>query len=122
MEIDRAPPAARSIAANTPLQRLFAKRRVAQPNASFPCIGYTFERVRAFADFIPAGGGFDQPGALPDQAKIVQCRRVAVQGDAPELSAESLFARQPRSCAKALTYKTPFTTSPLVGIRWRRSI
>src|SRR5215475_11277193 len=35
-------------------------------------IGYTFERVRASADFIPVGGGFNQPGAIPDQANIIQ--------------------------------------------------
>jgi hypothetical protein len=28
--------------------------------------------VHASADFIPIGGGFDQPGAIPDQANIVQ--------------------------------------------------
>jgi hypothetical protein len=61
-----------SFAVNTPLQGLFGNRAVAQPNAFFPRIGYTFERVRAFADFIPIGGGFDQPGAIPDQANIIQ--------------------------------------------------
>ncbi len=61
-----------SFAVNTPLQGLFANRPIAQPNAFFPRIGYTFERARAFADFTPAGGGFDQPGAIPDQANIVQ--------------------------------------------------
>ncbi|MGH9839160.1 MAG: hypothetical protein ACREEM_10280 [Blastocatellia bacterium] len=61
-----------SFAASTPLQGLFRNRVVAQPNPFFPRIGYTFERVRAFADFIPTGGGFDAPGAIPDQANIVQ--------------------------------------------------
>lgn len=61
-----------SFAVNTPLQGLFGNRAVAQPNPFFPRIGYTFERVRAFADFIPVGGGFDQPGTIPDQANTVQ--------------------------------------------------
>jgi len=61
-----------SFAINTPLQGLFGAGAVTRPNAFFPRIGYTFERVRAFADFIPIGGGFDQPGAIPDQANIVQ--------------------------------------------------
>jgi hypothetical protein len=58
--------------ANTPLQGLFGNRAVAQPNAFFPRIGYTFERVRAFADFIPIGGGFGEPGAIPDQTNTIQ--------------------------------------------------
>ncbi len=61
-----------SFAASTPLQGLFRKRPTSQPNPYFPRIGYTLERVRAFADFIPIGGGFDAPGAIPDQANIVQ--------------------------------------------------
>jgi hypothetical protein len=51
-----------SFAINTPLNGLLTNRAVAQPNPFFPRVGYTFEHVRAFADFIPVGGGFDQPG------------------------------------------------------------
>jgi hypothetical protein len=51
---------------------LFSGFRAAQPNPFLPRVGYTFERVRASADFIPIGGGFDQPGAIPDQANIIQ--------------------------------------------------
>ncbi|MGH9838763.1 MAG: hypothetical protein ACREEM_08265 [Blastocatellia bacterium] len=61
-----------AFAINTPLQGLFCNRPPAEPNPFLPRIGYIFERVRAFADFIPIGGGFDQPGAIPDQATIVQ--------------------------------------------------
>src|SRR5262245_25357834 len=61
-----------AFAINTPLQGLFSGSPPTQPNPFLPRIGYTFERVRAFADFIPVGGGFDQPGAIPDQANIVQ--------------------------------------------------
>jgi hypothetical protein len=61
-----------SFAVNTPLQGLLTNRLGAQPNPFLPRVGYTFERVRAFAGFIPKGGGFDQPGAIPDQAIIVQ--------------------------------------------------
>jgi hypothetical protein len=61
-----------AVAINTPLQGLFSGFQTAQPNPFLPRVGYTFERVRASADFIPIGGGFDQPGAIPDQANIVQ--------------------------------------------------
>jgi hypothetical protein len=61
-----------AVAINTPLQGLFSGFRAAQPNPFLPRVGYTFERVRASADFIPIGGGFDQPGAIPDQANIIQ--------------------------------------------------
>ncbi len=61
-----------SFVISTPLQGLFSGRPVAQPNPFLPRIGYTFQRVRAFADFTPVGGGFDEPGAIPDQANIVQ--------------------------------------------------
>ncbi len=61
-----------TFAINTPTQNLFKIRPAAVPNILLPRIGYTFERTRAFADFIPAGGGFDQPGAIPDQANINQ--------------------------------------------------
>jgi hypothetical protein len=61
-----------AFAINTPLQGLFGGVQPAEPNPFLPRVGYTFERVRAFADFIPIGGGFDQPGAIPDQANIVQ--------------------------------------------------
>jgi len=61
-----------AVAINTPLQGLLSGRPPAQPNPFLPRVGYTFERVRASADFIPIGGGFDQPGAIPDQANIVQ--------------------------------------------------
>jgi len=61
-----------AFAINTPLQGLFSGVRPAEPNPFLPRVGYTFERVQASADFIPIGGGFDQPGAIPDQANIVQ--------------------------------------------------
>jgi hypothetical protein len=61
-----------AFAINTPLQGLFGSVPPTEPNPFFPRVGYTFERVRASADFIPVGGGFDQPGAIPDQANIVQ--------------------------------------------------
>ena len=61
-----------AFAINTPLQGLFGGARPAEPNPFLPRVGYTFERVQASADFIPIGGGFDQPGAIPDQANIVQ--------------------------------------------------
>jgi len=61
-----------SFAVNTPLQGLFTNRPSAQPNAFFPRVGYTFDRVRAFADFTPVGGGFGEPGAIPDQANVIQ--------------------------------------------------
>ncbi len=61
-----------AFAINTPLQGLFSGVLQTAPRAFLPRVGYTFERVRAFADFIPIGGGFDQPGAIPDQANIVQ--------------------------------------------------
>jgi hypothetical protein len=61
-----------SFAINTPLQGFLTNRLVVQPNPFLPRVGYTFERVRAFAGFVPTGGGFDQPGAIPDQAIIVQ--------------------------------------------------
>src|SRR5262245_12162946 len=61
-----------SFTVNTPLQGLFSDRPIAQPNAFFPRVSYAFERVRAFADFTPVGGGFDEPGAIPDQENIVQ--------------------------------------------------
>jgi hypothetical protein len=57
---------------NTPLLGLFSLRPSQQPNPFLPRIGYTFERVRASADFIPISGGFDEPGAIPDQANITQ--------------------------------------------------
>ena len=59
-----------TFAINTPLQNLFKLRPAAVPNILLPRIGYTFERTRATADFIPIGGGFDSPGAIPDQANI----------------------------------------------------
>ncbi|MEK7834177.1 MAG: hypothetical protein AAB401_24025, partial [Acidobacteriota bacterium] len=59
-----------TFAINSPTQNLFKLRPAATPNIFLPRIGYTFERTRAFADFIPIGGGFDQPGAIPDQANI----------------------------------------------------
>ncbi|MBP6823314.1 MAG: hypothetical protein KA368_17320 [Acidobacteria bacterium] len=59
-----------TFAINTPTQNLFRQRPAATPNVFLPRIGYTFERTRAFADFVPIGGGFDQPGAIPDQANI----------------------------------------------------
>jgi len=59
-----------AFAINTPTQNLFRLRPAVTPNPFLPRIGYSFERVRAFADFIPIGGGFDQPGAIPDQANI----------------------------------------------------
>ncbi len=59
-----------AFALNSPLQNLFNVRPAVTPNPFLPRIGYTFERTRAFADFTPIGGGFDQPGALPDQANI----------------------------------------------------
>jgi len=58
-----------AFAINTPLQGLFSGGPL---NPFLPRVGYTFERVRASADFIPIGGGFDQPGAIPDQANIIQ--------------------------------------------------
>ena len=61
-----------AFAINTPLQGLFGGFRAAQPNPFLPRLGYIFERVRASADFIPIGGGFDQPGAIPDRANVVQ--------------------------------------------------
>jgi hypothetical protein len=61
-----------AFAINTPLRGLFSGARPAEPNPFLPRVGYTFERVQASADFIPVGGGFDQPGAIPDQANIVQ--------------------------------------------------
>jgi hypothetical protein len=61
-----------AVAINTPLRGLFSGLQAAQPNPFLPRVGYTFERVLASADFIPIGGGFDQPGAIPDQANIVQ--------------------------------------------------
>ena len=61
-----------SFALNTPLQGLFSNRSIAQPNVFFPRIGYAYERIRASADFVPIGGGFDQPGAIPDQTNLVQ--------------------------------------------------
>ncbi|MDX2044181.1 MAG: hypothetical protein SF097_23435 [Acidobacteriota bacterium] len=61
-----------TFAINTPTQNLFKLRPAAVPNILLPRIGYTFERTRANADFIPIGGGFDQPGAIPDQANINQ--------------------------------------------------
>jgi hypothetical protein len=57
---------------NTPLQGLFGGAAPTAPNPFLPRVGYTFERVQASADFIPNGGGFDQPGAIPDQANTVQ--------------------------------------------------
>jgi hypothetical protein len=54
------------------LQNLLSNRPPVTPNPFLPRIGYTFEQVRASADFIPIGGGFDQPGAIPDQANINQ--------------------------------------------------
>lgn len=61
-----------TFAINTPTQNLFKLRPAAVPSIFFPRLGYTFERTRAFADFIPIGGGFDAPGAIPDQANINQ--------------------------------------------------
>jgi hypothetical protein len=61
-----------AFAVNAPLQGLFSGAPPAAPNPFLPRVGYTFERVRTSADFIPVGGGFDQPGAIPDQANIVQ--------------------------------------------------
>lgn len=61
-----------AFAVNTPLLGLFSLRLGALPNPFLPRIGYTFERVRASADFVPIGGGFDQPGAIPDQANVSQ--------------------------------------------------
>ncbi|MGH9752081.1 MAG: hypothetical protein ACREA2_04800 [Blastocatellia bacterium] len=61
-----------AFAINTPLQGLFSSAPPTAPNPFLPRVGYTFERVQASADFIPVGGGFDQPGAIPDQANIVQ--------------------------------------------------
>lgn len=61
-----------AFAINSPLQNLFRLRPAALPNPFLPRIGYTFERTRASADFIPIGGGFDEPGAIPDQANINQ--------------------------------------------------
>src|SRR5215471_4747711 len=61
-----------AFAVNTPLQGLFSGAAPTAPNPFLPRVGYTFERVTASADFIPTGGGFDQPGAIPDQANIVQ--------------------------------------------------
>ena len=61
-----------AFAVNTPLQGLFSLAPPIAPNPFLPRVGYTFERVRASADFIPIGGGFDQPGAIPDQANIIQ--------------------------------------------------
>lgn len=59
-----------TFAINTPTQNLFKLRPAAVPSIFFPRLGYTFERTRATADFIPIGGGFDQPGAIPDQSNI----------------------------------------------------
>jgi len=61
-----------AFAINTPLQNLFRLHPAVVPNPFLPRIGYSFDRTRAFADFIPIGGGFDQPGAIPDQANINQ--------------------------------------------------
>jgi hypothetical protein len=61
-----------AFAINTPLHGLFSGVPPAAPNPFLPRVGYTFERVTASADFIPDGGGFDQPGAIPDQANVVQ--------------------------------------------------
>ncbi|MDQ3012557.1 MAG: hypothetical protein M3X11_17835, partial [Acidobacteriota bacterium] len=61
-----------TFAINSPLQGLFSLRPQPQPNPFLPRIGYAFEHTRAFADFIPVGGGFDQPGAIPDQSNINQ--------------------------------------------------
>ncbi|MGE0129927.1 MAG: hypothetical protein AB7U82_17735 [Blastocatellales bacterium] len=61
-----------AFAVNTPLLGLFSLRPSALPNPFLPRIGYTFERVRASADFIPIGGGFEEPGAIPDQANVTQ--------------------------------------------------
>lgn len=61
-----------AFAINSPLQNLFKLRPAALPNPFLPRIGYSFERTRASADFIPIDGGFDDPGAIPDQANINQ--------------------------------------------------
>ena len=57
---------------NTPLEGLFTRFAIAGPNPFFPRIGYSIERVHASADFIPIGGGFDAPGAIPDLATLNQ--------------------------------------------------
>src|SRR5262249_61385754 len=54
------------------LHGLFSGAAPTAPIPFLPPVGYTFERVTASADFIPIGGGFDQPGAIPEQANIVQ--------------------------------------------------
>ncbi len=61
-----------NFAITAPLQGLLSLRQAAQPNPLLPRIGYAFERTRASADFIPIGGGFNQPGAIPDQANTNQ--------------------------------------------------
>lgn len=64
-----------SFSINAPLDGLLVARRtdgIESLKPFLPRIGYTFERVRAAADFIPTGGGFDDPGAIPDQSNIVQ--------------------------------------------------
>lgn len=55
-----------AVSINSPLQGLFGTRVITAPNPLFPRIGYSFEQTRASADFIPLGGEFDQPGAIPD--------------------------------------------------------
>src|SRR5262249_60457123 len=44
-----------AFAINTSLQGLFSGAPPAEPNPFLPRVGYTFERVRASADFIPIG-------------------------------------------------------------------
>lgn len=57
---------------NTPSQGLLSSKLSRVPNPFMPRIGFTREYVRARADFIPIGGGFDQPGSIPDLATTRQ--------------------------------------------------
>lgn len=56
---------------NLPLATLLGKDP-AQPNIFLPRLGYTFDHVRAFAAFVPIGGGFDDPSTIPNQANVNQ--------------------------------------------------
>lgn len=61
-----------AVAINTPLQGLFSPRQSSQPNPLLPRLGYSFERVSAFADFIPVGDAFSDPSFIPAQASVNQ--------------------------------------------------
>lgn len=61
-----------AVAINTPLQGLLSPRQSSQPNPLLPRLGYSFERVSAFADFIPIGDAFSDPSFIPAQASVNQ--------------------------------------------------